>query len=144
MLRGLWWWDCHRNDKRECVTLVHSCTLFLHCKSMSPTLSTSYFPVVWLCQETSLPWPLGTASPPQWRPLRWDLLTPLWVKWRGVGGWASSSLVRLCVWVQSEKRGPDKIKSFTKYTGLLGGFKYSFCRADIPAIALVFSCFTEK
>lgn len=65
-------------------------------------------------------------------------------KVEGGGGWASSSLVRLCVWVQSEKRGPDKIKSFTKYTGLLGGFKYSFCRADIPAIALVFSCFTEK
>lgn len=37
-------------------------------------------------------------------PLHWGLLTPLWVKWRGVRGWGSSSLVRICVWIQSENR----------------------------------------
>lgn len=69
-----------------------------------------------------------------------------WVKRRGVRGWGSSSLVRICVWVQSEKREPNGkiLKSFTKYTGLLGAWKYSFCRADTAVIALVFSCFTEK
>lgn len=37
-----------------------------------------------------------------------------------------------------------KIKILHKYTGLLGACKYSFCRADTAAIALVFSFFTDK
>lgn len=84
--------------KESVLLIVHSYTLFLHCKSMSPALNTSYFPVVWLCQETSLPWPLGTASSSRWRPLG-SPDTSL-SKVEGVGGWSSSTLVRL--YVQSE------------------------------------------
>lgn len=83
--------------------------------------------------------PEEAASWPHWNPLHWDLLTWLWVKWG-----ASFSPVQLSVWVQSENRRSNEIKSFRKYTGLLGAHKYSFCIADAPATVLIFSHITEK
>lgn len=122
----------HEWQDREGITYIAQLqSPSLPCKSMAPAPSSQHklFPHG----------PEGAASWPHWNPLHWDLLTCLWVKWR-----ASFSPVQLSVWVKSENRRPNEIKSFRQYTGLLGAHKYSFCIADAPATVLIFSSITEK